>query len=95
MDTPTQSKSPARLIEGRVVVKSGSKTVAVEVVRVLTHPLYRKSMKRTKRFLVHDEKEEAKVGDVVKIRQCRPISKRKHWKIVSVARNLPAAQVSA
>lgn len=79
--TPEQPKIHATL-EGKVVKKSGSKTVSVEVVRQVPHPLYRKTMKRSKRYLAHDEKETVQVGDVVKIVKIRPISKRKHWKVV-------------
>jgi small subunit ribosomal protein S17 len=77
----TPKKSPATL-EGVVVKKSGNKTVAVEVVRHVAHPLYRKSMKVTKRFLAHDPEEKAQIGDRVLLVKIRPISKRKHWKVV-------------
>lgn len=79
--TPAKPKTDA-VLEGRVVKKSGTQTVSVEVVRLIAHPLYRKSMKRTKRYLAHDSKETAQVGDVVRIVKTRPISKRKHWKVV-------------
>lgn len=71
-----------RRLHGVVVRKSGAKTVAVEVTRVIRHPLYRKSMKRTKRYLAHDAKDQATVGQTVTIQESRPLSARKRWVIV-------------
>ena len=72
-----------RELEGVVVRKSGIKTVAVEVVRVIPHGLYDKRVKRTKRYLVHDESDTVEVGSKVTIRESRPLSARKRWVVIS------------
>ncbi|PID70884.1 30S ribosomal protein S17 [bacterium DOLZORAL124_38_8] len=65
--------------KGTVTNISGEKTIKVEVHTYKAHPKYKKQYRVTKKFLVHDEKGAAKVGDLVQITQTRPISKRKHW----------------
>jgi small subunit ribosomal protein S17 len=62
-----------------------TKTVTVEVQRRFMHPVYKKFIVRSKKYLAHDEADTAKVGDSVRIRECRPISKRKRWEVISVA----------
>lgn len=57
------------------------KTIVVEVTRLAPHPMYNKVLKIRKRYVVHDEKGEAKVGDKVRIVETRPISKTKHWRL--------------
>ena len=64
---------------GRVVSDKMQKTVVVEVDYQRRHPIYRKSMTRTSRFKAHDENNECRVGDTVRIEESRPISKDKHW----------------
>ena len=59
------------------------KTVTVQVERRFKHPLYKKFIRRSKNYAAHDETNAIKVGDVVKIRECRPLSKRKKWEIVT------------
>jgi small subunit ribosomal protein S17 len=59
------------------------KTVTVKVERRVMHPIYKKFIVRSKKYLAHDETNRSKVGDNVKIRECRPISKRKCWEIVA------------
>ena len=66
---------------GVVVDNKAKKTVAVLVERPVRHPLYKKIIKKKKKFLVHDEYEKCKVGDTVKIVETRPLSKRKIWSI--------------
>jgi small subunit ribosomal protein S17 len=72
---------------GRVVSNSMQKTVVVEVERLTAHPLYKRTLRRTKRFLAHDEKQECKLGDVVSIRECRPLSRRKRWRVHAILRH--------
>lgn len=67
---------------GSVVQTNMQKTVVVEVVQITRHPLYRKTMRKTKRFFAHDEGNAVKVGDRVSIAETRPKSKRKHFIIV-------------
>jgi small subunit ribosomal protein S17 len=59
------------------------KTITVKVERRMIHPVYKKFIVRSKKYLAHDETNRAKEGDNVKIRECRPISKRKRWEIVT------------
>ncbi len=74
---------PRRVLQGVVVSDKMDKTVVVEVERRLMHPLYKKFIRRSKKYAAHDEANGAKIGDVVQIRECRPISKRKRWEVVS------------
>ena len=67
--------------EGVVSRTSMNKTVVVEVTRQVQHPMYQKIVRRTRNFLAHDEKNECKVGDKVRIVETRPISKTKRWKL--------------
>jgi small subunit ribosomal protein S17 len=73
-----------RTLTGTVVSSKTAKTIAVEIERLLKHPQYGKYVRRTTRLLAHDEAGEAREGDTVTIAQCRPISRRKSWKLVSV-----------
>lgn len=70
--------------KGTVKAISGTQTIKVEVVERRAHPKYKKMYRISKNFLAHDEKSAAKVGDEVMISQCRPVSKRKHWKLDTV-----------
>ena len=73
---------PRRVLQGVVVSDKAAKTVTVLVERRLMHPLYKKFIKRSKRYHAHDEANSAKIGDLVRIRECRPISKTKTWEIL-------------
>ena len=61
----------------------GEKTVVVLVERRVMHPIYKKFIKRSKKYAAHDETNALKTGDSVRIRECRPISKRKHWEVLA------------
>ena len=74
---------PRRVMQGTVVSDKNDKTVVVLVERRVMHPVYKKFIRRSKRYAAHDEKNEHKVGDTVFIRECAPISKRKRWEVVS------------
>lgn len=69
---------------GVVVSNSMEKSVVVEVKRTVLDPTYKKYVRHKKKFMAHDEKNECKVGDTVLIRECRPLSKRKHWRVDTV-----------
>ncbi len=69
---------------GRVVSDKMDKTVVVAVDYLKPHPLYRKIMRRTKKFHAHDEDNSCKVGDVVRIEETRPLSRTKHWRVVAI-----------
>ena len=73
-----------RLGFGKVVSSKMDKTVAVAIERLVKHPMYGKYIRRTTKVLVHDENNEAKEGDLVAIRPCRPLSRRKAWMLVRV-----------
>jgi small subunit ribosomal protein S17 len=77
---------------GEVVSTKMAKTIIVEVSRRVPHPLYKRIMGKRKRFYAHDEDGTARMGDVVRIIECRPLSKLKRWRLGDVIRR--AAQVS-
>ena len=76
---------PARVIQGFVVSDRADKTVVVEVERRVKHPQYKKYVRRRKKFHAHDEGNEYKVGDKVRIRECKPVSKMKTWEVIARA----------
>ncbi|MFS8540716.1 MAG: 30S ribosomal protein S17 [Tissierellales bacterium] len=69
---------------GKVVSDKMDKTIVVAVETLVTHPLYKKQMKRTTKFKAHDENNECRVGDIVKIMETRPLSKEKRWRLVEI-----------
>ena len=69
---------------GKVVSNKMNKTISVAVERRLRHPLYGKLVKRTSKFMAHDEQNACKIGDKVKIMETRPISRNKRWRLVEV-----------
>ena len=71
---------------GEVVSIKMTKTIVVEVSRRVPHPLYKRIIGKRKKFYAHDEEETAKLGDVVRIIECRPLSKLKRWKLQDVVR---------
>ncbi len=73
---------PKRLLQGTVVSDKGNKSIVVIVERRFTHPVLKKVVRRSKKYMAHDENNTAKIGDVVTIQECRPISKRKTWELV-------------
>jgi small subunit ribosomal protein S17 len=73
---------PKRVLSGRVTSDKMDKTITVLVDRRVMHPLYKKFIRRSKKYAAHDEANLCKVGDTVRIEECRPISKRKTWLVV-------------
>ena len=73
---------PKRVLQGVVVSDKNKKTVVVNVERRFIHPVLGKTVRRSKNYHAHDEKGEIKAGDVVRIRECRPLSKLKTWEVV-------------
>ena len=73
---------PKRVLQGEVVSDKNAKTVVVKVERRFTHPVMGKTVRRSKKYHAHDEKGEFKAGDVVRIRECKPLSKLKSWEVV-------------
>ena len=76
---------PKRILQGVVVSDKQDKTIVVKVERRFTHPLLKKTVRRTKNYHAHDEHNEAKVGDEVRIEESKPISRLKSWVLVDVA----------
>ncbi len=76
---------PRRVLQGVVVSDKADKTVVVRVERRVMDPVYKKFIRRSKKYAAHDETNEHKTGDTVFIRECAPISKRKRWEVVSAA----------
>ncbi len=73
---------PRRVLQGVVVSDVQDKTVTVKVERQILHPLLKKVIRRSKKYAAHDETNRCKVGDTVRIVECRPYSKRKCWEVV-------------
>ncbi len=73
---------PKRVLIGRVTSDKMDKTVTVLVDRRVMHPLYKKFIRRSKKYAAHDEANVCEVGDLVRIEECRPISKRKTWTVI-------------
>jgi len=74
---------PKRIMQGVVVSDKMEKTIVVNVERKFPHPLYKKFIKRSKRYHVHDKDNQFKMGEIVKIQECRPLSKSKRWEVIS------------
>ena len=73
-----------RTTEGRVVGANSSKTRAVVIEKMITHRLYGRILRRSRKYAVHDEREMSKVGDLVRIQECRPLSKTKKWRVIEI-----------
>ena len=79
-----ETKKRPRALTGRVVSNKMQKTIAVEIERLIKHPQYGKYIRRTTKLLAHDEKSESKEGDLVSIEPCRPLSRRKSYRLLKV-----------
>ena len=75
---------PKRILQGVVVSDKQDKTIVVKVERRIAHPLYRKFIKRSKKYHAHDEDNQCNAGDLVLIEECRPMSRSKSWRVVKV-----------
>lgn len=82
----------ARVLRGRVVSDKASKTIVVAVLTSKTHPVLRKKYSRSKRFMAHDEKDEARVGDQVSIVETRPLSARKRFALMKIIEKAAIAE---
>jgi small subunit ribosomal protein S17 len=74
----------SRTLTGRVVSDKMQKTIAVEIERLIRHPTYGKYVRRTTKLLAHDENGDSHIGDLVIIAPCRPLSRRKSWRLIEV-----------
>jgi small subunit ribosomal protein S17 len=73
---------PKRILQGEVVSDKNDKTIVVKVERRLRHPVFKKTVRVSKKYHAHDENNEAKTGEIVRIEETRPLSKQKRWKLV-------------
>ncbi len=89
-----QGEKPERRAVGRVVSNKMDKSVTVAIERLVKHPVYGKYIRRTTKLVAHDEDNTCREGDTVAIVECRPISRRKSWRVVEVL-NSPAAAAEA
>jgi small subunit ribosomal protein S17 len=86
-ETPPQTSASGksvRSLTGEVVSNKMDKTIAVSIERVVRHPTYGKFVRRTTKLLAHDENNEAREGDTVSITPCRPLSRRKSWRLLAI-----------
>ena len=73
--------SKLKLQSGVVINNKMEKSIVVKIERKIKHPIYKKTIKRSKKYVAHDEKNECKIGDLVQIAECRPLSKRKRLRL--------------
>ena len=94
---PTQSRRQQKV--GRVVSNKMNKTIVVVVATLKNHRIYKRTYKQTKRFYAHDEQNACQIGDMVRIEESRPMSKRKRWRLVEIVRpssgSVPVEEVLA
>jgi len=79
-----KQKIGRRQAEGRVLKSNNIKTRVVAIEQRIPHPLYGRVIRRTAKFVAHDEREESQVGDLVRIEECRPMSKTKRWRLIEI-----------
>ena len=87
-----QARGVRKSRKGTVVSKSGDKTLVVQVERRYRHPLYGKELTDFRKFHAHDEENKARVGDKVRIVECRPLSRMKRWRLVEIEKAATAAE---
>ncbi|MEE3258686.1 MAG: 30S ribosomal protein S17 [Candidatus Latescibacterota bacterium] len=79
-----KQKIGRRQAEGRVLKSNNIKTRVIAIEQRIPHPLYGRVIRRTAKFVAHDEREESQVGDLVRIEECRPLSKTKRWRLIEI-----------
>ena len=84
--TSTRKDSRRKTLLGEVVSTRMQKTIIIEVQRKKRHPLYNRIVARSRRFYAHDERGEARLGDVVRVEETRPLSKLKRWRLIEIVR---------
>lgn len=77
-------KATKKILQGKVVSNKPDKSIVIKVERQVSHPIYQKYYKKTKKFMAHDERNECNIGDIVRISECRPLSARKCWELVDI-----------
>jgi small subunit ribosomal protein S17 len=86
MTNTSEAQGKRKVRTGVVVSNKMDKTVVVEVSRTVVHPIYKKYLRRRKRFMAHDEENRCRIGDEVMIVETRPLSRHKHWRVKKVLR---------
>lgn len=81
---PAASRGLGQRKIGTVVSRPGSKSVTIRVERMMLHPVYKRFIRRSKKFMAHDEQEVCALGDTVEIVECRPLSARKRWRVLRI-----------
>jgi small subunit ribosomal protein S17 len=94
-ESTTERRVNRKTRVGTVVSDKNDKTIVVEIERAAQHRIYHKVIRLTKKYHVHDEHNQATLGDLVRIEECRPISKLKRWQLVAVLTERAVAEVSA
>ena len=85
MDTDVQKEKKSKLVlQGIVTSDKMEKTIVVEIMMRKLHPLYKKYVTRSKKVKAHDETNDAHIGDTVRVEECRPLSRDKHWRLVEI-----------
>lgn len=79
-----ENRKPRKTIVGRVINDAMNKTVTLSIERMFRHPRYKKIVKKTSKIYAHDEKNDCRVGDKVKVMSTRPLSKLKRWRVIEV-----------
>jgi small subunit ribosomal protein S17 len=85
-EVKTVERTQRKLREGYVISDKMDKTVVVEIATLKQHPLYKKTVRHRVKFKAHDEANECKVGDLVRVAETRPLSKEKRWRVVEVVK---------
>lgn len=85
MDNDVQKSNKTKLVlQGVVTSDRMEKTIVVEIMMRKLHPLYKKYVTKSKTFKAHDEKNEARIGDTVRVEECRPLSRDKRWRLIEI-----------
>ncbi len=84
--TKKMIKRRRKVLVGTVISDKMEKSAVVNVIRTVQHPLYKKTVKKSKRYKIHDEENSCQIGDQVKLIECKPISKDKCWRLLEVVR---------
>ena len=92
--TNTDTRGERTILTGKVTSAKMEKTIVVQVTRLVQHPKYHRVVRITKKFYAHDEEGTAKLGDVVRIVECRPLSKLKRWRLMDIVRRAPQVGVA-
>ena len=84
MESSAEKRSLRKVRVGKVVSNKMQKSIVVSIERKVPHPIYQKYFKKTTKLMAHDEKNEAHIGDIVKIMETRPLSRSKRWRLVEI-----------